>query len=173
MQVWVALAGAQCIADIEGYVVSQRKRKIFEQEFGFGPRRWGHSSGDGAWPSARGPSFGPDNDGIQLDAHAHGWTNPCVGLHETLKKTARRAHQPAETIHSAPCEVNLPLRASARPKGETFSSLSNTGYWREELAAPYYAFQAAGAVIARASPKGAKRALDPKRNERSFQTELR
>jgi putative intracellular protease/amidase len=47
-----------------------------------------------------------------------------------------------------------------------------TGFWLEELAAPYYAFKAAGAEITLASPKGGQPPLDPKSNEPSFQTEL-
>ena len=47
-----------------------------------------------------------------------------------------------------------------------------TGFWLEELAAPYYAFQAAGAEITLASPKGGQPPLDPKSNEPSFQTDL-
>ena len=47
-----------------------------------------------------------------------------------------------------------------------------TGFWLEELAAPYYAFQAAGAEITLASPQGGQPPLDPKSNEPSFQTDL-
>jgi putative intracellular protease/amidase len=47
-----------------------------------------------------------------------------------------------------------------------------TGFWLEELAAPYYAFKAAGAQIVLASPKGGQPPLDPKSNEPSFQTDL-
>lgn len=47
-----------------------------------------------------------------------------------------------------------------------------TGFWLEELAAPYYAFKAAGAEITLASPKGGNPPLDPKSNEPMFQTEL-
>ena len=47
-----------------------------------------------------------------------------------------------------------------------------TGFWLEELAAPYYAFQAAGAEITLASPKGGQPPLDPKSNEPSFQTDF-
>ncbi len=47
-----------------------------------------------------------------------------------------------------------------------------TGFWLEELAAPYYAFLAAGAEITLASPKGGQPPLDPKSNEPSFQTDL-
>jgi putative intracellular protease/amidase len=47
-----------------------------------------------------------------------------------------------------------------------------TGFWLEELAAPYYTFKDAGAEIVLASPKGGQPPLDPKSNEPSFQTEL-
>jgi len=47
-----------------------------------------------------------------------------------------------------------------------------TGFWLEELAAPYYAFQDAGAEIVLASPKGGQPPLDPKSNEPSSQTDL-
>lgn len=47
-----------------------------------------------------------------------------------------------------------------------------TGFWLEELAAPYYAFLDAGAEIVLASPNGGQPPLDPKSNEPSFQTEL-
>ncbi|MFI5572489.1 type 1 glutamine amidotransferase domain-containing protein [Streptomyces sp. NPDC051740] len=47
-----------------------------------------------------------------------------------------------------------------------------TGFWLEELAAPYYRFQEAGWEIALASPKGGRPPLDPKSNEPDFQTEL-
>jgi putative intracellular protease/amidase len=47
-----------------------------------------------------------------------------------------------------------------------------TGFWLEELAAPYYAFKEAGAQIVLASPKGGRPPLDPKSNEPGFQTEL-
>lgn len=47
-----------------------------------------------------------------------------------------------------------------------------TGFWLEELAAPYYAFKDAGAEIVLASPKGGQPPLDPKSNEPAFQTAL-
>ena len=46
-----------------------------------------------------------------------------------------------------------------------------TGFWLEELAAPYYAFKDAGAEIVLASPAGGQPPLDPKSNEPDFQTE--
>jgi putative intracellular protease/amidase len=47
-----------------------------------------------------------------------------------------------------------------------------TGFWLEELAAPYYVFKDAGAQITLASPKGGQPPLDPKSNEPSFQTDI-
>lgn len=46
-----------------------------------------------------------------------------------------------------------------------------TGFWLEELAAPYYAFKDAGAGIVLASPQGGQPPLDPKSNEPDFQTD--
>ncbi|MGW2363101.1 type 1 glutamine amidotransferase domain-containing protein, partial [Streptomyces phaeofaciens] len=40
-----------------------------------------------------------------------------------------------------------------------------TGFWLEELAAPYYRFEEAGWEITLASPKGGRPPLDPKSNE--------
>jgi putative intracellular protease/amidase len=37
-----------------------------------------------------------------------------------------------------------------------------TGFWLEELAAPYYVFKDAGAQITLASPKGGRPPLDPR-----------
>src|SRR5215469_15591231 len=47
-----------------------------------------------------------------------------------------------------------------------------TGFWLEELAAPYFTFKDAGAEIVIASPKGGQPPLDPKSNEPAFQTDL-
>jgi putative intracellular protease/amidase len=47
-----------------------------------------------------------------------------------------------------------------------------TGFWLEELAAPYYVFKDSGAQISLASPKGGQPPLDPKSNEPNFQTDL-
>lgn len=46
-----------------------------------------------------------------------------------------------------------------------------TGFWLEELAAPYYAFKDAGAEIVLASPLGGQPPLDPKSDDASAQTE--
>lgn len=46
-----------------------------------------------------------------------------------------------------------------------------TGFWLEELAAPYYAFKEAGYEITLASPKGGLPPLDPKSNEPDSQTD--
>jgi putative intracellular protease/amidase len=45
-----------------------------------------------------------------------------------------------------------------------------TGFWLEELAAPYYVFKDAGADVTLASPKGGRPPLDPKSNEHEFRT---
>ncbi|WP_312489163.1 type 1 glutamine amidotransferase domain-containing protein [Massilia timonae] len=45
-----------------------------------------------------------------------------------------------------------------------------TGFWLEELAAPYYALKEAGARLVLASPQGGQPPLDPKSNEPAFQT---
>ena len=47
-----------------------------------------------------------------------------------------------------------------------------TGFWLEELAAPYYAFKDAGAEVVLASPKGGRPPLDPKSNEPEHQTDF-
>lgn len=46
-----------------------------------------------------------------------------------------------------------------------------TGFWLEELAAPYYVFKDAGAEVTLASPKGGKPPLDPKSSAPEAQTE--
>jgi putative intracellular protease/amidase len=46
-----------------------------------------------------------------------------------------------------------------------------TGFWLEELAAPYYVFKQAGYEITLASPKGGQPPLDPKSSEPDFQTD--
>ncbi len=47
-----------------------------------------------------------------------------------------------------------------------------TGFWLEEMAAPYYVFRDAGAQVTLASPKGGRPPLDPKSNEPNFQTDI-
>jgi putative intracellular protease/amidase len=47
-----------------------------------------------------------------------------------------------------------------------------TGFWLEEMAAPYYVFKDAGAEITLASPKGGRPPLDPKSNEPNFRTDI-
>jgi putative intracellular protease/amidase len=48
---------------------------------------------------------------------------------------------------------------------------SPTGFWLEELAAPYYVFKDAGAELALASPLGGQPPLDPKSDDPDAQTE--
>src|SRR5271155_5060782 len=47
-----------------------------------------------------------------------------------------------------------------------------TGFWLEELAAPYYVFKDAGVEITLASPKGGRPPLDPKGDEPKSRTDL-
>ncbi|MET3123614.1 putative intracellular protease/amidase [Oxalobacteraceae bacterium GrIS 2.11] len=47
---------------------------------------------------------------------------------------------------------------------------AKTGFWLEEFAAPYYAFQKAGATITLASPLGGQPPLDPKSDDPTAQT---
>jgi putative intracellular protease/amidase len=47
-----------------------------------------------------------------------------------------------------------------------------TGFWLEELAAPYYVFKDAGVETTLASPKGGRPPLDPKSNDPEFRTDL-
>jgi putative intracellular protease/amidase len=47
-----------------------------------------------------------------------------------------------------------------------------TGFWLEEVAAPYYVFKDAGVQVTLASPKGGRPPLDPKSNEPNFQTDI-
>ena len=46
-----------------------------------------------------------------------------------------------------------------------------TGFWLEELAAPYYTFTDKGVEVVLASPKGGLPPLDPKSDEADFQTD--
>lgn len=46
-----------------------------------------------------------------------------------------------------------------------------TGFWLEELAAPFYVLKEAGAALTLASPKGGQPPLDPKSDEEGFQTD--
>ncbi len=46
-----------------------------------------------------------------------------------------------------------------------------TGFWLEELAAPYYAFKDAGVEMVLASPKGGQPPLDPKSSVEASQTD--
>lgn len=46
-----------------------------------------------------------------------------------------------------------------------------TGFWLEELAAPYYVFKDAGAEVTLASPKGGQPPLDPKSDDPDAQTD--
>ena len=55
--------------------------------------------------------------------------------------------------------------------GTLGDSGEKTGYWLEELAAPYYVFEDAGVLITIATPKGGKPPLDPRSDTEASQTE--
>ncbi|MFT2019590.1 type 1 glutamine amidotransferase domain-containing protein [Streptomyces sp. 796.1] len=55
--------------------------------------------------------------------------------------------------------------------GELGTTGRETGFWLEELAAPYYRFKDAGAEVVLASARGGRPPLDPKSNEPAFQTD--
>ncbi|PMZ85552.1 type 1 glutamine amidotransferase domain-containing protein, partial [Pseudomonas sp. FW306-2-11AD] len=48
---------------------------------------------------------------------------------------------------------------------------AKTGFWLEELAAPYYVLKEAGAELTLASPKGGQPPLDPKSADESAKTD--
>jgi putative intracellular protease/amidase len=51
------------------------------------------------------------------------------------------------------------------------ASGKKTGFWLEELAAPYYAFNDAGADVTLASPLGGQPPIDPRSDTENFQTD--
>lgn len=55
--------------------------------------------------------------------------------------------------------------------GQLGNTGEKTGFWLEELAAPYYVFKDAGAAITLASPRGGKPPLDPKSDDPAAQSE--
>jgi putative intracellular protease/amidase len=77
---------------------------------------------------------------------------------------AIQQYQPEETVMKV-----LMVLTSHDQLGNTGRK---TGFWLEELAAPYYVFKDAGVEITLASPKGGRPPLDPKSNEPEFRTDL-
>jgi putative intracellular protease/amidase len=69
-------------------------------------------------------------------------------------------------------EANMKILMVLTSHDELGNTGRKTGFWLEELAAPYYVFEDAGAEVVLASPKGGQPPLDPKSNEPSSQTEL-
>jgi putative intracellular protease/amidase len=107
-------------------------------------------------------------------------------------RVAKRAALPSSKSMPASHQVGSPEASTATPvtlptpKKEltmkvlmvltSHDQLGNTGrktgFWLEEMAAPYYVFKGAGAQITLASPKGGRPPLDPKSNEPNFQTDI-
>src|SRR5579872_4805182 len=76
-------------------------------------------------------------------------------------------HRPRANIEGKPMKVLMVLTSHA----DLGNTGRKTGFWLEELAAPYYAFKDAGAAVTLASPKGGQPPLDPKSNEPDSQTD--
>ena len=73
------------IAVSEGYALSQRKRKLIEQGFG-----WAKTVGGIRQVMVRGPSVRADDDGLQPDAHALVGTRASAGA--LRQPEARKTH---------------------------------------------------------------------------------
>ena len=67
------------IATSAGYAISQNKRKLIEQGFGWAKTVGRMCQVHGAWAEAGGPDVCADDGGVQLDAHAHLGANPSAG----------------------------------------------------------------------------------------------
>src|SRR5262249_28692662 len=86
-----------------------------------------------------------------------------------------RGHVPISAVKIAPERPKEPtmkvlmVLTSHDQLGDTGRK---TGFWLEELAAPYYVFKDARAQITLASPKGGRPPLDPKSQDPSFQTDI-
>jgi putative intracellular protease/amidase len=81
----------------------------------------------------------------------------------------RRIFQPGEHRNKEKVMKVLMVITSHDQLGNTGRK---TGFWLEELAAPYYVFKDAGVEITLASPKGGRPPLDPKSNEPKSRTDL-
>jgi putative intracellular protease/amidase len=66
---------------------------------------------------------------------------------------------------------NMKILVVLTSHGQLGNTGEQTGFWLEELAAPYFAFIDAGAEVTLASPKGGQPPLDPKSNVPESQTE--
>src|SRR6187431_2981856 len=86
----------------------------------------------------------------------------CVLLHQSRHASIATLH-----VREHPMKILMVL-TSHDELGDTGRK---TGFWLEELAAPYYRFKEAGAEITLASPKGGRPPLDPKSNEPDAQTD--
>jgi putative intracellular protease/amidase len=68
-------------------------------------------------------------------------------------------------------ETNLKVLMVLTSHAKLGDTGEQTGFWLEELAAPYYVFKDAGAEPTLASPKGGQPPLDPKSKDPAFQTD--
>lgn len=70
----------------------------------------------------------------------------------------------------APCQTSSKGACHESPDGSDLPC--KTAFWLEELAAPYFEFEGAGAQITLASPRGGRPPLDPKSQDPNFQTDI-
>jgi putative intracellular protease/amidase len=68
-------------------------------------------------------------------------------------------------------EIALKILMVLTSHGQLGSTGKETGFWLEELAAPYYVLEDAGAIITLASPDGGQPPMDPKSDLPENQTE--
>jgi putative intracellular protease/amidase len=68
-------------------------------------------------------------------------------------------------------EFNMNILIVLTTHDELGTSGKKTGFWLEELAAPYYAFKDAGADVTLASPRGGQPPIDPRSDTAAFQTD--
>ena len=80
------------IAQSEGYAVSQQKRKLIEQGFGWAKTHRRYAPGDGARPEESRSDVCADDGRVQPRAHAHLGTTPCVAA-AVNQKCARERHK--------------------------------------------------------------------------------
>ena len=68
-------------------------------------------------------------------------------------------------------EIDMKILVVLTSHAELGNTGKKTGFWLEELAAPYYVFKDAGADVTLASPQGGQPPLDPKSAEPDAQTD--
>jgi putative intracellular protease/amidase len=93
-------------------------------------------------------------------------------LAEKTRTTATTTTRARVTLQNQGTERIMKILMVLTSHDQLGNTGRKTGFWLEELAAPYYVFKDAGAQITLASPKGGRPPLDPKSNEPNFQTDI-